>query len=144
MSEPSLSAPGTFKYHPDILNKAFVSGRKERIRHQSVADPGFPRLNLSKNLLFSKIFTENCIKMKEIGPRGGLSLMPRPNPPMPTNQCSATLQRFSLNRQRCETRDSIGFFTWWYFAARILQNSLMFSRKSHSETGTRSKLAGLR
>ena len=26
---------------------------------------------LGKNLLFGKIFTENCMKMKEIGPRGG-------------------------------------------------------------------------
>ena len=81
MSEPSLSAPGTFKNHPDALNKAFVSRRKEGIKHQSVADPGFPRLNLSKNLLFGKIFTENCIKIKEIGPRGGVSL----TPPGPAN-----------------------------------------------------------
>ena len=30
----------------------------------------------SENLLFGKIFVENCIKMKEIGPRGGASLAP--------------------------------------------------------------------
>ena len=39
-----------------------------------VADSGFPRtgasaLKESANLLFGKCFAENCIKMKEIGPR---------------------------------------------------------------------------
>ena len=42
---------------------------------RAVADPGFPRRGHQpqsfekKNLLFDKIFEENCIKMKEIGPR---------------------------------------------------------------------------
>ena len=40
----------------------------------SVVDPGFPRRGVStplgKNLLFVKIFAKNCMKMKEIGPRG--------------------------------------------------------------------------
>ena len=37
----------------------------------SVADPGFPNLWVQgENLLFSKIFAENCMKMKEIGLRG--------------------------------------------------------------------------
>ena len=42
----------------------------------SVADPGFLRWGPtprggSANLLFGKIFLENCMKMKEIGPREG-------------------------------------------------------------------------
>ena len=44
---------------------------------RAVVDPGFPRggrqpLSLSENLLFGKVFTKNCMKMKEIGPRGGI------------------------------------------------------------------------
>ena len=35
------------------------------------------------NLLFGQIFPENCMKMKEIGPRGGrVSLAPPLDPPM--------------------------------------------------------------
>ena len=52
----------------------------------SVADPGFPRQGgggggvanpsiWGENLSFSKIFAENCMKMKEIGP-GRASLLP--------------------------------------------------------------------
>ena len=42
----------------------------------TVADPGFPRrleqsLNLGKNLLFGKMFAENSMGMKEMGPRWG-------------------------------------------------------------------------
>ena len=38
-------------------------------RTLSLADPGFPRRG--KNLLFGKVFAENWMKIKEIGPRGG-------------------------------------------------------------------------
>ena len=43
----------------------------------SVADPGFPRgggtnpQGRGAKLLFSKKIPENCMKMKEFGPRGG-------------------------------------------------------------------------
>ena len=43
----------------------------------TVADPGFPRRGGANppgggtNLLFCPIFTKNCMKMKEFGPRGG-------------------------------------------------------------------------
>ena len=50
-----------------------------------MADPGFspgggptPKLGL-----FYKFFAENCMKMKEFGPRGGASLAPPLDPPMP-------------------------------------------------------------
>ena len=41
-----------------------------------VADPGFPRGGANfrgrcTNLLFCKFFVQNCMKMKEFGPRGG-------------------------------------------------------------------------
>ena len=35
-----------------------------------VTDPRFPRGEYA-NLLFGKVFAENRMKMKEIGPRGG-------------------------------------------------------------------------
>ena len=54
----------------------------------SVADPGFPRQGGGggsptpqfgvKNLSFSKIFAENCMKMKEIGP--GACVLAPPSP----------------------------------------------------------------
>ena len=54
----------------------------------TVADPGFPRggdTNLQSggaNLLFGQKFLENCVKMKEFGPRGGhASLVPPPLDP---------------------------------------------------------------
>ena len=52
-----------------------------------VADSGFPGrghqpLRL-KNLLFDKIFAENCMKMKEIGPSEGVCIRSTPlDPPM--------------------------------------------------------------
>ena len=48
----------------------------------TVADPGFSRgeganpKSGCKNLLFGQIFPENCMKMKEIGPRGGGGRVP--------------------------------------------------------------------
>ena len=55
----------------------------------SVANPGFPRRRSANpwiwanNLLFEKSFAENCVKMKEIVPRGGdVSLAPTLDPPM--------------------------------------------------------------
>ena len=36
----------------------------------------------SENLLFGKAFAENCMKMKEIGPKGGGTPL---DPPMPIN-----------------------------------------------------------
>ena len=48
----------------------------------SVADPGFCSQRV-KNLLFSKNFDENCLKMNEIGPRGGRRVPSAPlDPPM--------------------------------------------------------------
>ena len=51
----------------------------------SVADPGFPRGGCANpqgggaNLLFGHNCPENCMKMKEFGPRGGrASLVPPP------------------------------------------------------------------
>ena len=47
-----------------------------------MADSGFPKRGdvnpwvWGKNLLFGKIFAENCMKMKEIGPEGPVSLAP--------------------------------------------------------------------
>ena len=43
----------------------------------TVADPGFSRgVALTPKLgLFYKYFAENCMKMKEFGPRGGVSLV---------------------------------------------------------------------
>ena len=38
-----------------------------------------------KNLLFGNIFTENCMKMKENGPRGGAAITSPLNPPMSTS-----------------------------------------------------------
>ena len=42
-----------------------------------------------KNLLFDKIFTKNCMKMKEIEQRGGVSLPFPMNPPMVRIPCSS-------------------------------------------------------
>ena len=43
---------------------------------QAMVDPGFSRWDCT-NLLFGETFVENCIKMKEIGPREGrASLVP--------------------------------------------------------------------
>ena len=42
---------------------------------QPVADPGFPRRG--QNLLFDKVFVENCMKMKEIGTSVPLPQMQR-------------------------------------------------------------------
>ena len=56
-----------------------------------VVDPGFPRRGgatpwvWGKNLLFDKIFAENCMEMAEIGPRGGAFLAPPLDPPMAHN-----------------------------------------------------------
>ena len=36
----------------------------------------------AENLLFGHIFPKNCMKMKEIGPRGGASLVPPLDPPL--------------------------------------------------------------
>ena len=55
-----------------------------------MADPGFPRRGGanrqggSVNLLFGQISPQNCMNMKEIGPRGGgrASLEPPLDPPM--------------------------------------------------------------
>ena len=57
---------------------------------RAVADLGFFRrgdtnpLIWSKKLLFDKIFAENCIKMKEVGPRGWGDVpgTPPQDPPM--------------------------------------------------------------
>ena len=41
-------------------------------RYSNSGDPGFPSGNVkseSINLLFGQIFSENCIKMKKIGPK---------------------------------------------------------------------------
>ena len=60
------------------------------VRKKSVADPGFhrggdnPRTG-GANLLFDKVFTENCMKMKEIGRRGVSPMPPPPDPPMLTS-----------------------------------------------------------
>ena len=58
-------------------------------RRDAVADPGFPRWGggnpwvWTENLLFGKIFAENCMKMKEIGPRAGALVPSVPfDPPM--------------------------------------------------------------
>ena len=51
-------------------------------------DPGFSKRGDANpyvwgdNLLFDKIFAENCMKMKEIGPREGASLASSLDPPM--------------------------------------------------------------
>ena len=47
--------------------------------HNLVSDPGFPREGRQlpiggANLLFCKFFAENCMKMSEFGPRGGVRL----------------------------------------------------------------------
>ena len=41
----------------------------------AVADPGSPTGEGGANLLVEKSFAENCMKIKEIGPRGGASLV---------------------------------------------------------------------
>ena len=50
------------------------------MQNYAVADPGFPRREgveaptpefWPQNLLFDKVFTENCMNMKHIGRRGG-------------------------------------------------------------------------
>ena len=64
---------------------------KRQIPPHAVADPGCPKrgggggvvrqaLIWDKNVLFGKIFTENCVKMKEFGPG-----VPTPPPPGSTN-----------------------------------------------------------
>ena len=48
-----------------------------KLEYRTVADPGFPSLGYAnplvwdKNLLLDTIFGKNCMKIKEIGPRGG-------------------------------------------------------------------------
>ena len=50
--------------------KTLVRGENiEKFRDIAVADPGFPR-----GAPIGKIFAENCMKMKEIEPRGGVHL----------------------------------------------------------------------
>ena len=53
--------------------------------HSAVVDPEFPRggganpQNGGANLLIGQIFSQNCMKMKEFGPRRGrVSLAPPP------------------------------------------------------------------
>ena len=54
----------------------------------SVADPGFPRGGGANpegggaNLIFGQKFPENCMKMKEFGPRGGKRASLAPPPPL--------------------------------------------------------------
>ena len=53
----------------------------------SVADPGFSWGDANSqsgcpNLLFCKLFAENCMKMKEFGPGGLVSLVLPLDPPM--------------------------------------------------------------
>ena len=45
-----------------------------------VADHGFPRR--SANILFGNFFGRNCMKMKEIGPKGDASVAPPKGPPL--------------------------------------------------------------
>ena len=47
--------------------------------HSSVADPGFPRWGRN---LFLANFSENCMKIKEIRPRGGAYIAPSLDPPL--------------------------------------------------------------
>ena len=66
----------------------FFQFRPEKKRKCSVVDPDGEResLSLGENLLFGKIFAENCMKMKEIGPRGGAH--PLTPPPGSANAAS--------------------------------------------------------
>ena len=54
---------------------------------KSVADPGFPSgwvptPNVGVKAIIWAFFPENCMKMKEIGPRGGRGLLASLVPPM--------------------------------------------------------------
>ena len=62
---------------------------EKKIPTITVADPGFPRrrggtLDFgAKNLSFGKVFAKHCMKMKDIGPRGGVRVPSAPlDPPM--------------------------------------------------------------
>ena len=95
---------------------------------REVVDPGFPRggrqpLSLSENLLFGKVFARNCMKMKEIGPRGGIYTVQQ-------NSCTifADLRNslFNLKKQRellmfllskvsCTLKPSVDHLWWKQF-----------------------------
>ena len=53
-----------------------------------MADPGFPRGGGANsqgggaNLLFGQKFPQNCMEMKEFGPRGGGASLATPPPPL--------------------------------------------------------------
>ena len=82
-----------------MLPKGFSPRVTSLLHSQAVADPGFPRRGGANfqsggaNLLFGQIFTQNCMKMKEFGPRGGGA---RPwrhplDPPMPRDVINVML-----------------------------------------------------
>ena len=65
-----------------IYTLVMGTGSKHRQTQYTVADPGFPRGG-GANLLFGHNCPENCMKMKEFGPRGGgASLAPPLDLPM--------------------------------------------------------------
>ena len=74
-----------------ILNPVHFSPHKiniikeSNLTNKAVADPGFPRrvggcqpLDSGQNLLFGKIFAENCMEIKEIGPGEGCTSLATP------------------------------------------------------------------
>ena len=73
--------------------------------HSAVADPGFPRAGGANpqggaaNLLFGQNFPENCLKMKEFGPRG--ASLPPPLKPIYIQrlQCDSRIAATSLLNQ---------------------------------------------
>ena len=71
------------------LKKGFFLSHVVTLCRVVVADPEFPRRGGGNfqggdaNLLFNQIFPENCMKMKEFGPRGGARVPGAPlDPPL--------------------------------------------------------------
>ena len=52
----------------------FIVDKQLHEKTTSMMNKGFPRVR-GNNLLFSNIFAENCMKMKEIGARGGRGML---------------------------------------------------------------------
>ena len=62
----------------------FSSTIQWRIQDFQDGEGAHQPLSLGENLLFDKVFAENCMKMKETGPGGGGVLDPKPplDPPI--------------------------------------------------------------
>ena len=99
------------------------------IPFKSVTDSGFPQRRggvnpcvWGENLLFGKIFAENCTKMKEIGLRGGTRCW---RPPGPASEFNFPQKLYTLP---C----SVKLFFQLITAKQSLQNSVYTSERDVS------------